>query len=80
MKKNLRVEIIDLVSQGPTKTLWARAMYPNFASIMPQIIGVWCEQEGHNVSYICYTGFEDLLKELPDDTDVVFIGAFTQSA
>jgi hypothetical protein len=80
LKKSLRIGIIDLVSQGPTKTLWARAMYANFASIMPQILGVWCEQEGHDVSYICYTGFEDLIKELPDDTDVVFIGAFTQSA
>jgi len=55
-------------------------MYPNLASIMPQILGVWCEEEGHNVTFVCYTGFEDLIEELPKDTDLVFIGTFTQSA
>lgn len=80
LKKKLRIGIIDLVSQGPTKALWARVMFPNFASIMPQVLGVWCEQEGHNVAFVCYTGFEDLIEELPKDTDLVFIGAFTQSA
>jgi hypothetical protein len=55
-------------------------MFPNLASIMPQVLGVWCEEEGHNVSFVCYTGFEDLLEELPKDTDLVFIGTFTQSA
>ena len=80
MKKKLRIGIIDLVSKGPTKALWARAMYANLASIMPQVLGVWCEEEGHNVAFVCYTGFEDLVEELPKDTDLVFIGTFTQSA
>ncbi len=80
MKKKLRIGIIDLVSKGPTKALWARVMYPNLASIMPQVLGVWCEEEGHDVAFVCYTGFEDLIEELPKDTDLVFIGAFTQSA
>ena len=55
-------------------------MYPNLASIMPQILGVWCEEEGHDVTFVCYTGFENLLEELPLDTDLVFIGSFTQAA
>jgi len=55
-------------------------MFPNLASIMPQVLGVWCEEEGHNVSFVCYTGFENLIEELPKDTDLVFIGTFTQSA
>jgi hypothetical protein len=55
-------------------------MNANLASIMPQVIGVWCEQEGHDVTLVCYTGMEDLLQELPSDLDVLFIGAFTQSA
>jgi hypothetical protein len=55
-------------------------MNANLASIMPQVIGVWCEQEGHDVTLVCYTGMEDLLEELPADLDVLFIGAFTQSA
>ena len=32
------------------------------------------------VHFVCYTGMEDLLHELPADLDLVFIGAFTQSA
>jgi hypothetical protein len=80
LKKKLRIGIIDLVSKSPTKALWSRFMYPNLASIMPQILGVWCEEEGHDVTFVCYTGFENLLEELPLDTDLVFIGSFTQAA
>ena len=62
----LRIGIIDIVSRGPTRALYARVMNANLASIMPQAIGVWCREEGHDVAFVCYTGFEDLLKELPD--------------
>jgi hypothetical protein len=55
-------------------------MNANFAAIMPQVIAVWCEEEGHEVSYVCYTGFENLLEELPKDVDLVFIGTFTEAA
>jgi hypothetical protein len=55
-------------------------MNPNLASIMPQVLGVWCEEAGHRVHYVCYTGGEDLLAELPPDLEVLFIGAFTQAA
>lgn len=55
-------------------------MQPNFASIMPQVIGVWCEELGHDVTFVCYTGLEDLAREIPSETDVLFIGAFTNAA
>jgi hypothetical protein len=55
-------------------------MNANLASIMPQVIALWCEQEGHDVSFVCYTGFEDLVEELPADFDIAFIGAFTEAA
>jgi hypothetical protein len=55
-------------------------MNPNLASIMPQVVAVWCEQEGHDVTFVCYTGLENLLAELPLDLDLLFIGAFTQAA
>jgi hypothetical protein len=55
-------------------------MHPSLASIMPQAIGVWCEELGHDVSFVCYTGFENLLEELPEQMDMLFIGAFTQAA
>jgi hypothetical protein len=55
-------------------------MNANLASIMPQVVGVWCRQEGHDVAFVCYTGFEDPLKELPDQVDLLFISAFTEAA
>ena len=80
MKRKLRIGIIDLVAKGPTRALFSRVMNANLASIMPQALAVWCEQEGHEVTFVCYTGFENLVKELPSDADLVFIGTFTEAA
>jgi hypothetical protein len=78
--KKLQIGIVDLVSRGPTRALYARLMNPNLASIMPQTIGVWCAREGHEVAFVCYTGLEDLLDELPSKVDLVFISTFTEAA
>lgn len=78
--RKLRIGVIDLVTKGPTRALYARVMNANLASIMPQVVGVWCEAEGHEVTFICYTGLENLVEELPDQVDLVFIGAFTEAA
>ena len=78
--KKLRIGIIDLVAKGPTNTLWAKIMHANLASIMPQVVATWCQQEGHDVKMICYTGREDLSKELPVNVDLVFISSFTHAA
>jgi len=55
-------------------------MHANLASIMPQVVAVWCEEAGHQVKLTCYTGFEDLAEEIPQDVDLLFISAFTQAA
>jgi hypothetical protein len=78
--RRLRIGVLDLVTKAPTRALYARIMHPNLASIMPQVVGAWCERAGHQVHFVCYTGFEDLLDELPSDLDLLFVGAFTQSA
>jgi hypothetical protein len=78
--RKLHIGIIDIVSRGPTQALYARVMNPNLASIMPQVIGVWCRNAGHDVAFVCYTGIENLLEELPSKVDLVFIGAFTEAA
>jgi hypothetical protein len=36
--------------------------------------------EGHEVTFVCYTGLEDLNKGLPQSVDLVFIGSFTEAA
>jgi len=78
--RKLRIGIIDLASKSSTRALWARVMNANLSSIMPQVVGVWCQRAGHDVSMLCYTGFEDLEKEIPPDLDIMFIGAFTEAA
>jgi hypothetical protein len=78
--RRLRIGILDLVTKSPRVSLYGRIMNANLASIMPQVLAVWCEQEGHEVTLVCYTGLEDLVDELPRDLDLLFIGAFTQSA
>ena len=78
--RKLRIGIVDLVARAPTHSLYARLMHANLASIMPQVIAVWCEEAGHDVRLVCYTGFEDLTDVLPRDIDVLFISAFTQAA
>ena len=62
------------------RTLWMRVMGPNFVSIMPQVIAAWCEEQGHEVTLVTYTGRENLIKELPDKVDFVFISSFTEAA
>ena len=78
--RRLRIGVIDLASRGPERALWARVMNANLSSIMPQAVAVWCREEGHDVTFLCYTGFEDLAAELPQNVDLVFIGAFTEAA
>jgi hypothetical protein len=78
--RRLRVGVIDLVARGPTRAWFARMMNANLASIMPQAVAAWCQQEGHDVAFVCYTGSEDLLRELPDAPDLVFVSAFTEAA
>jgi len=78
--RKLQIGIVDLVAKAPTKTMWGRVMGANFASIMPQVVATWCEELGHNVALVTYTGREDLLTELPNKPDLVFIGSFTEAA
>jgi hypothetical protein len=78
--KKLRICIVDLVFIAPNHALYQRLMYGNYMSIMPQVIGVWCRQEGHEVTYILYGGFNNILHEIPEKTDIAFISAFSFTA
>ena len=75
-----RVTILDLATKFSAKNVYARVANANFASIMPQVIAAWCEELGHEVTFVCYTGFEDLNALVAQDTDAVFIAAFTRLA
>ena len=75
-----KIAIIDLATNSSTRSLYRHILHANFASVMPQAIGVWCEEEGHDVTLECYTGFGNLIEDLPDNLDLAFIGTFTQGA
>jgi len=47
---------------------------------MPQIIGVWCREEGHIVNYSIFTGSQNLYNLLSLQADLVFISSFTYTA
>lgn len=47
---------------------------------MAQVIATWCEQEGHEVHFVCYTGRGNVVDELPTNVDLVFFGSFTRAA
>jgi len=78
--RKLKIGIIDLVAKAPNRTIWMRVMGANFASIMPQVIATWCEEFGHEVTFVTYTGRENLFEELPAEVDLVFISSFTEAA
>jgi hypothetical protein len=78
--RRLSIGIIDLIANAPKQELYPRLFNAGFASLMPQVIAVWCEQAGHHVTFITYTGSENLSEELPDQTDLVFISAYTEGA
>ena len=78
--KRTRVGIVDLIAKKPSTSLKAKIIKPNYASIMPQALGVWAEELGHEVQYLTYTGVEDLTRELPQEIDILFLYAFTPAA
>jgi len=78
--KKLKISIIDLIHNSPSFSLYRLAMFPNYISIMPQIIGVWCREEGHEVNYSIFTGLQNLNDLTKDQTDLVFISSFTFTA
>jgi hypothetical protein len=78
----MRVAILELLhDRGPGGGRDAYGDYfrKQFMGIMPQTIAVWCSQLGHHVHYRTYWGQEEPLKLLPDDVDIVFVSAYTQS-
>ncbi len=78
--KKLNICIIDLINNAPSNELYNKLVFSGIMSIMPQVIGVWCLQMGHKVSYLLYRGETNISKQIPDNQDVVFISSFTFTA
>jgi hypothetical protein len=78
--KKLSICIIDLIHNAPANELYQRLVFSSIMSIMPQVIGVWCKQMGHKVHYVLYGGRTNIIKQIPDNLDLVFISSFTYTA
>ncbi len=76
----MKIGIIDLVGQRAPRNRYLRAMQANSASVMAQVVGVWCEEDGHAVSIAYYSGPALLAGGLPDDVEMVFFSAFSRAA
>lgn len=76
----MRIGIIDLLGKEPPRNGYSRLMRANNTSIMAQVIGVWCEEEGHDTHIAYYSGPSLLAGGLPDDIDLLFVNAFSQCA
>jgi radical SAM family protein len=78
-----RVGVLDLLADAPPRgwdRVYASQFRRQFVSIPPQAVAVWCRQLGHRVSYATYYGQQPPADLLPDDLDVVFIGAYTKAS
>ncbi len=77
----LKVGILELLSL-PAHNIPVAAYHTlvtkQFASIMPQVISVWCRQLGHQSFYATYYGVGNPQKLLPSDLDIVFISCCTE--
>ena len=76
----LNVGVIDILGKSATRKAWSRFIRANNTSIMPQVVAVWCEELGHDVSMVYYNGPEVMAGGIPDDVDIVFVNAFSQNA
>ena len=76
----MKILVIDLVCKAPSR-IWGRVMNSNFAGIMSQVVALWCENAGHEVTYQVYTGnsIDEFVDDLPQDVDLAFVCAFSQA-
>ena len=82
--KRKRVGVIELISDSVWQN-WGTRFYGarfkrHYASIMPQVVAVWCKQLGHDVTYSTYYGQQDPESLLPPHLDVLFVSTYTHAS
>jgi hypothetical protein len=76
----MRIAILELLHDRGPGGGFSDYFRQQFMGIMPQTIAVWCSEAGHDVHYRTYWGQEEPLKLVPDDIDILFVSAYTQSS
>ena len=82
--KRLRIGLIELISDSVWQN-WGTRYYGarfkrHYASIMPQVVAVWCQQLGHDVTYATYYGQQDPESLLPTELDLLFVSTYTNAS
>ncbi len=75
--------MLDLLADatpGGWDRLYAAHFRRQFTSLTPQAVSVWARELGHEVFYATYYGQALPTTLVPDDLDVVFIGAYTKAS
>jgi radical SAM superfamily enzyme YgiQ (UPF0313 family) len=82
--KRLQVGILELISDSVWQNwgtrFYGRRFKRHYASIMPQVVAVWCQQLGHHVTYATYFGQQDPESLLPASLDVLFVSTYTHAS
>ena len=84
-KRRPKIGVIDIIHDaGPSLSPFARLetqlVFKQYAAIMPQVIKVWCQRLGCDVSYATHFSQTDMFTQLPRDLDVLFVYCCTQEA
>ena len=76
----LKVGVLEILSAS-ARPDWGqgRNFRRHYASIMPQVVSVWCRQLGHDVTYATYYGQRPPHALLPEKLDVVFLSTTRSS-
>ena len=82
--KKLRIGVVEFISDSVWQN-WGTRFYGarfkrHYASIMPQVVAVWCQQLGHDVVYATYYGQDDPENLLPAHLDVLFVSSYTHAS
>lgn len=78
--RRLRIGVLEIISDRASSAFGHAHNYlfnKQYASIMPQVISVWCRSLGHRVTYDTYYGQRDLFARIPDDLDFLFVSCPT---
>ncbi len=74
------LEILSLPSRNIANSAFNSVLVKQYASIMPQVVAVWCRRRGHEVYYASYYGTGSVFSRLPADLDILFISCHTQAS
>jgi radical SAM superfamily enzyme YgiQ (UPF0313 family) len=74
------LEILSLPSRNIANSAFNSVLVKQYASIMPQVVAVWCRRRGHEVYYASYYGTGSVFSRLPVDLDILFISCHTQAS